>query len=648
VSQKVAATSHSVQFTGLLEDCHQRYQIQVSAETARGSGGWATSSSFRPSGIVTPGKTPPYVVILVDGIASQQPGFVMNPYYPVTPPGQITIPPLGQTAAVHVESVPSYCPESWYVAPRLNLGTEFEANFAASPNGPWSFFHKWNHGETDQNGQPTDGSNPGGLLLASEPQALPNNAQGLPQQTLTHSFMLDAIAAQGAVILPFSYNSAILVGSMANPRFIYPGYTKDQSTPGLNSAIDQQIPFYATRLQAEVGSILNVWPQTKIVIVGHSQGGLVAFAAWEAWRSANQTPPQLDKVFTLDSPINGVCPMAPLCLGPPTYPDYNARGQSNQDPTYLSDDGSSGEQVRFIGTYNDSPFVPTVFGQYNAYGTGAETLEVQMLFNYQGNTDLQIKESYAQVEATCANSSNESGCPVAPPDHISECTVDYYNIPGHTPTMPIWVGLTGHFVVKYCPGDVAYFNQTLGLQYSPPTGFPTARAAADALAIQSGYVCMKEQAAAGFPRVLTMSDSAVAFNYFTGACGATTGVPFIAYVYKDGSGWYPHSWAGTQQFVLPGFPPAPAQIAITSGCVNVRQGPSTTSATVACWPAGTWYETSGSPDYQDGHIWWRVQTGDLAPDGSLTAVHNVGWADLDFLLCGRGARYYPGQQPVTC
>ena len=67
VSDLLPATARTT-FSGLLEDCHQRYEISVQTVTACGGLSSAVATqSFRPSGNVAQGQAPPYVVVLVDG-----------------------------------------------------------------------------------------------------------------------------------------------------------------------------------------------------------------------------------------------------------------------------------------------------------------------------------------------------------------------------------------------------------------------------------------------------------------------------------------------------------------------------------------------------------------------------------------------------
>jgi hypothetical protein len=422
VQRTVPASSRSATFGGLLEDCHQRYKFSVVALTTGGldaAGGFskpAFSLDFRPSGYVARGKEPPYVVILIDGIAEAQPGFTMDPYQPT------------------VQNPQSYCPESW----NSSASTEGEADFWGPSNrggkqsGPWSFFHKWNFGEVDSNGYATGNDE-------SAPRAVPGNPQGITPGTYTHSFMLDALAAQGAIILPFSYNGATLQPGSPDPTFVFPAYSVPDSTPGLGLF---SINLEAAFLDREVKSITAIWPDALIEVLGHSQGGLIAFTWWHTYA----LPRYFDAGFSLDSPINGTC-VSIACLHPPSYPKYDDR--ETNDPKWLATDVKQGYSFHFIGTYGD----PASLGGLPLFGAGVETLQHMLLFHYSNTLTPDV------INQLCGNPSNEGGCPAPPPDHISECPI--------TSASPNWEKDAGHYVEKFCPGDVEYFNNTLGLQYWP-------------------------------------------------------------------------------------------------------------------------------------------------------------------------------------
>jgi dienelactone hydrolase len=412
VSQTVGPTTTSVSFTGLESDCHQMYVASVSTEEGSGLSSPAASSTFRPSGIVKRGK-PPYVVILLDGVSESKPGFTMKDPYKPTNAG-----------------TPSYCPESSAKDGPTNNP------FKAAPNGPREFFNKWNYFD------PNDTANNNVPLIFSN--STPVNLKSREQ---THSFMLDAIAATGAVILPFSYNGALLnqrPGS--DPTFTFPAYTACNSSPppGGWAGCDKDpggspdprtkkdsswsIQQDEQKLADEVKSVRAVWHNVPIVILGHSQGGLIAFDAWQQGKL-----PGVKQLFSLDSPINGVCPSritAGKCDGVAGYPDYDSRVK--RDKKYLLQDSSSGNPFRFIGTWGDSVNVDVPLFGGPAYGTGDETLQHQLL----------VKGSH------CVDDKHNSDCPdqsKGGPDHISECPIPKSG----------WVQGDQHFIVKFCPGNVA-------------------------------------------------------------------------------------------------------------------------------------------------------------------------------------------------
>lgn len=412
VSVTLGGSVQSWGFTGLVEDCHQQYAVTVAAQNAAGTGPTVVTSSFRPSGNLTAGSPPPFVVILLDGISESKPGFTMDPYKPTA------------------SNEPSYCPESLD-----SWGNPIGyAGFKSAPKGPAEFFSKWNYFDPNDTG--------GGNVPMKSSNSTPRD---LKSGNETHSFMLDAIAATGAMILPFSYNGAVLTRSGSSLLFTFPAYTACNSTPfppgaGCFPTADLSIHKDVQTLALEITSIQSVWRNVPIVVIGHSQGGLIAFDAWQSG-----VLPGVTKLFSLDSPINGVCPLrfpvSNICLTVFGYPNYDIRYLL--DPWYFGQDKASGNAFRFIGTWGDGVNVLNVgpFSGLPAYGTGDETLQHQLLVSGRN----------------CVDARNNSDCPDQPngPDHISEC-----RIPGNG-----WVKDDQHFIVKFCPGNVDYFNRALGLSY---------------------------------------------------------------------------------------------------------------------------------------------------------------------------------------
>ncbi len=408
--------------------------------TGAGSGPAAVTAVFRPSGIVIPHVRPPYVVVVLDGIGSHEAGFSMDPYQPT--------PNVGPAAGP-----PSYCPENVDVA-----GHPLGNAFTPRPAGPAEFFAKWNYYDPTDVG--SDGSNNPLTSSNSTPRDLKT---GRP----THQFMLDAIAATGAMILPYSYWGATLQGHGRNdPRFVFNAYTDCNSSPlpafcssnpdadgspdpAHNDHSNAVHSFSLTededRLKTEVDSVEQVWPGEPIVIFGHSQGGLIAF---ETWRKG-MLPRAVKHIFSLDSPINGVCGggfyglHATPCAGPPGYPAFDSSLLA-RDAGNLRQDSAQHEVFRLIGTLGDEVRVKLLFGASTpGYGTGRETLIHQILVDGRG----------------CVTS--DTGCP-SPPDHVSNCPVTEDSNPKRPDH---WIYQDGHFIVKFCSGNIAYVNQALGLDY---------------------------------------------------------------------------------------------------------------------------------------------------------------------------------------
>ena len=78
-------------------------------------------------------------------------------------------------------------------------------------------------------------------------------------------------------------------------------------------------------------------------------------------------------------------------------------------------------------------------------------LQHQLLFDYTGNCVGVGGLPFVQQGMSCTAPQ--------PPDHISECTI----IHNGNDLSPQWVQDDAHFIEKFCPGDVTYFNDVLRL-----------------------------------------------------------------------------------------------------------------------------------------------------------------------------------------
>ncbi len=106
----------------------------------------------------------------------------------------------------------------------------------------------------------------GGLLPHYRPHALQS-------QLLTN-----VLARAGAALVPFSYRGATLHLPAPGSSLADAVLTVAASSSSDPGAIVPQTA--AGTLEREIASIHNVWPATRILIVGHSEAGLVAEFWW--------------------------------------------------------------------------------------------------------------------------------------------------------------------------------------------------------------------------------------------------------------------------------------------------------------------------------------------------------------------------------
>lgn len=175
----------------------------------------------------------------------------------------------------------------------------------------------------------------------------------------TGSLLTELVAVHGAVILPFSYSVAILTGSTSDPNHAkYNVYQYGPYAPGA-----YPVEYAADTMELTIASIHKLWPQTSIMLVGHSQGGYVVQNWWSRYGRFNHQG--VFGEFSLDSPISGVAG-APVCgiwpaactltvhIGAALAQEYR-RTWANRDQ--VDADLVSEEDGTFvpIGTYGD-PF----------------------------------------------------------------------------------------------------------------------------------------------------------------------------------------------------------------------------------------------------------------------------------------------------
>jgi len=249
--------------------------------------------------------------------------------------------------------------------------------------------------------------------------------------------LIDTIASKGAVVLPFSYTNATLSGPANAPTFRYRAYSETK--------VDNTFPDAAAgTLDAEITSIHEVWRNARIVVIGHSNGGLVSELWWI--QQGSKDPKGVVQVFSLDSPLNGVANT--LCnlniCGIPGKPGVGKNlntfyrvlwdNQALFEPQYVALDEKT-DLFTPIGTVGDPVYD---FGD-GAVGPGHNGLLSQLYF----------------TEPSCVDSGfnlSSSNCSLVGKDFVDPCgplddgSGPFFGLPGTE-----WL----HGVVKNCPGVIA-------------------------------------------------------------------------------------------------------------------------------------------------------------------------------------------------
>ena len=164
---------------------------------------------------------------------------------------------------------------------------------------------------------------------------------------------------------PFSYtNAATLSERHGVPSFRFTGYTAQRSS-------DQDPTKDVALLAKEVESIHKTWPTSRIVLLGHSGGGLVVERYWQNYAYKRQN---VQLAISIEGPFNGTA-AASACL--PTCPSAFGFGfkvlnflgslwnnQPTNDQIILSRD--KGNSFLAISTEGDSAYGRLTNGRYDS------------------------------------------------------------------------------------------------------------------------------------------------------------------------------------------------------------------------------------------------------------------------------------------
>lgn len=218
--------------------------------------------------------------------------------------------------------------------------------------------------------------------------------------TISPIDLTDSLAGTGAVLLPFSYDGVSLKQAVGKPP-LYQIKKFDSDRPGAANPKDEATGY----LLGLIEQIHAVWPHAHIQVIGHSEGGFVAEQLFEWEKYSKLTGLNVTRIFSLDSPINGValasndwlnkiCATASgasnaSCLGiisPGLLQLYAERWENKEanDRALIKRDAGEEHQLYIpIGTQNDWLYkiadVSTTFGDFV---TGVcEGLDTQILWN---------------------------------------------------------------------------------------------------------------------------------------------------------------------------------------------------------------------------------------------------------------------------
>jgi hypothetical protein len=208
------------------------------------------------------------------------------------------------------------------------------------------------------------------------------------------SNLVDAAASGGGIVLPFSYSGATL---SAGPVFNVKAYS--------SSTVANTSPAKAADLMnAEIASIHYQWPQARIVVVGHSDGGLVAEQWWLNFGAHN--PRGVTQVFALDSPLNG----AKNCTSPVYSFLCGVGGVGNTLANYLLKlwkNQSANDAVAVALDNRDKLFT--------AIGTDGDPVYDAADYSLNGKIGTVSQFFYP---ASCAGTAYTASCiPIGPPGH---------------------------------------------------------------------------------------------------------------------------------------------------------------------------------------------------------------------------------------
>lgn len=265
--------------------------------------------------------------------------------------------------------------------------------------------------------------------------------------------LLDRLAAAHGYVLPLSYvKGTAMTGTVAAPRFTVPAYNKTDVANARPNAV-------ADYLNSLISSIKRIFPTTTIVVVGHSNGGLIAEQWWLNHRPAARG---IKQVFSLDSPLNGLFDAAfcsihlcgPFGVSAQLGDYYSAlwSSQSTNDPYWATLDAKD-KAFTAVGSYGDPLYDMVDNGATALPTTDARIGIVSQLYFTEPSCATNVPDPFDLSTARCRPTGRYFVDPCAPASKPLD-------IEWGPPLIPPGFGAPGslwmHSVVKNCPGVASY------------------------------------------------------------------------------------------------------------------------------------------------------------------------------------------------
>jgi hypothetical protein len=294
--------------------------------------------------------------------------------------------------------------------------------------------------------------------------------------------LLDSLASTGGYVLPFSYKGAEVSGTAAALTFTVQPYTKDD-------VANSTIPDEEKKLAQEIATVRKTWPNTTIIVVGHSNGGLIAEQWWLHDRSSQPGLYGVKQVFSLDSPLNGLYD-APFCsihlcelkgVGSALGDFYSAlwANQSKWDPSRVSQD-SQDQVFTAVGSYGDPLYDMGDNGATILPTTDARIGIISQLYFTEPSCQRDFIDPFDLSTSRCQPTGRFFIDPCAP---ASKPLDIQWGPPGIPPGYGGFGDLWMHSVVKNCPGVIQKV-----MTYTPRPGTASATPATPSTAPQATVV----------------------------------------------------------------------------------------------------------------------------------------------------------------